>query len=501
MKDKILIALCAFYLLLTSANLTLLPIFNDESIYLDWGIRSTTKPGMLYYSVNDGKPPLMIWFFGIFVHFINDPLFAGRFVSILFGLITLVGIFFLSRFLFGKRTAYVTSLLYIVTPLIFFYNRQSLMESGVAASGVWSTYFLIRSIKSHSPKNAIFSGLVTGLGFFIKTNAIIFLISTIVGTVYEAYKLKNRMIARSLLLISAGFIGGSVLLLINPIFWSTLSRNSRYGLTFSELLHFPISIWVSNLSINVLILSFVFTPFILIAALCGLYQFRKKHFLLVLLVLVPLILETLTVRQAVQRYLVSYTPLLLLPAGYVFSKLIDKNKKIGLGILLLSLIPALYLILLQIFSPATYFHTTRMIPGITDNGYVAGQLSGYGVNKLIPKIEALADRKIIILIAENAGNPENAMNIYFEKNKNIQTGYVQSEYFGDQLKNYECILEKNGKPMYFISRSSYLVGLEKYLILKEKISLPESTEYIGIYKMKDDCTRNKSLIVEPVMKL
>jgi 4-amino-4-deoxy-L-arabinose transferase-like glycosyltransferase len=140
MKDKILIALCAFYLLLTSANLTLLPIFNDESIYLDWGIRSTTKPGMLYYSVNDGKPPLMIWFFGIFVHFINDPLFAGRFVSILFGVITLVGIFFLSRFLFGKRTAYVTSLLYIVTPLIFFYNRQSLMESGVAASGVWSTY-------------------------------------------------------------------------------------------------------------------------------------------------------------------------------------------------------------------------------------------------------------------------------------------------------------------------------------------------------------------------
>ena len=90
---------------------------------------------------------------------------------------------------------------------------------------------------------------------------------------------------------------------------------------------------------------------------------------------------------------------------------------------------------------------------------------------------------------------------YFEKNKNIQTGYVQSEYFGDQLKNYECILEKNGKPMYFISRSSYLVGLEKYLILKEKISLPESTEYIGIYKMKDDCARNKSLIVEPVMKL
>ncbi len=160
MKDKILLSLCAFYLLLTSANLTILPIFNDESIYLDWAIRSTTVPGMLYYSVYDGKPPLMIWLFGISEYFISDPLFAGRLVSVIFGLLTLIGLFFLSRLFLDKKSAYITCLLYIFTPLIYFFNRQALMESGVATAGVWSTYFFLLFMKNKNTKYAIFSGLI-----------------------------------------------------------------------------------------------------------------------------------------------------------------------------------------------------------------------------------------------------------------------------------------------------------------------------------------------------
>ncbi len=499
MKDKILAALCAIYLLITSFNLTLLPIFNDESIYLDWGIRATTQPGMLYYSVYDGKPPLMIWFFGIFEQLLPDPLLAGRLVSIIFGLATLLGIFSLSKFLFGKKTAYITSVLYIFSPLIFFFNRQALMESGVAATGVWSTYFFIRFLKSNMPKHAFYSGLISGIGLFIKTNATFFLIVSLVAGTYRAYKTKSSITVKSLFLMIAAFCGGSILLLINPDFWATMHRNARYGMTLSELLRFPIGIWANSLYINSLILLTTITPFILIASIYGLIQWRKKYALFILLIVSPIILETLTVRQPVQRYLVSYTPLLLIPAGFVFSNLINNKKPLGFIVFLVSILPALYLVCLQIFSPVTYFHTTRLVPNITDNGYIAGQLSGYGVNALVPKINALADKKILVMFAENTGNPESAVNIYFEKNKNIQTGYMQSSYFGDQLKNYTCIIEKNGTPMYFVSRSSYLAGLEKFITQIDTIKLPESQEFIGIYRVNNDCPKEKSLIVEPVM--
>jgi hypothetical protein len=58
--------LVLIYFLSYLINLTLLPIFCDESIYLDWGWSNTHLPGALFNSLLDAKQPLLIWIFGIF---------------------------------------------------------------------------------------------------------------------------------------------------------------------------------------------------------------------------------------------------------------------------------------------------------------------------------------------------------------------------------------------------------------------------------------------------
>src|SRR6266404_5132968 len=89
----LIVLVCLTYFLLNTINLGLLPIFNDESIYLDWGWLSIHVPGNAYISLTDAKQPLLIWIFGIFATIFPDPLFAGRFVSVIIGSLTLAGIY------------------------------------------------------------------------------------------------------------------------------------------------------------------------------------------------------------------------------------------------------------------------------------------------------------------------------------------------------------------------------------------------------------------------
>jgi 4-amino-4-deoxy-L-arabinose transferase-like glycosyltransferase len=98
-----LLFLLLFYFITHLINLTAIPIFNDESIYLDWGWRETHTPGYLYYSLYDGKQPLLMWLFGIAAHILPDPLFAGRFISVICGALTLIGVYTLTLLLLSRK--------------------------------------------------------------------------------------------------------------------------------------------------------------------------------------------------------------------------------------------------------------------------------------------------------------------------------------------------------------------------------------------------------------
>src|SRR5258708_29118355 len=120
-----------------------------------------------------------MWFFGMFESALPDPLFSGRLVSVIAGSITFVGIYVIGKRFFTSTTAYLASALYIVIPLFSFYDRQALMESAVAAVGVWSVYYSLLMFLSLERKYAIILGSIFGIGFFIKSSTLLFVFATL----------------------------------------------------------------------------------------------------------------------------------------------------------------------------------------------------------------------------------------------------------------------------------------------------------------------------------
>src|SRR3990167_2856565 len=88
------------YFFLRLYRLMSLPIFTDEAIYTRWSQIARFDAGWRFISLTDGKQPLFVWFDMVVMKFIQDPLMAGRIVSVLTGFFTMIGLFFLGREIF-----------------------------------------------------------------------------------------------------------------------------------------------------------------------------------------------------------------------------------------------------------------------------------------------------------------------------------------------------------------------------------------------------------------
>src|SRR3989344_8133830 len=143
-----LIFLLCLNLVIRLFNLTLLPIFTDESIYIFWAKTIQTTGSNWFISLYDGKPPLFIWSIAtaLSVFPSSSYLLAGRLVSVLASLLTITAIYKISFHLFNhKRIAVIASLFYIISPLTLLYDRLALFESLFTAMLVWSVYFMLKN--------------------------------------------------------------------------------------------------------------------------------------------------------------------------------------------------------------------------------------------------------------------------------------------------------------------------------------------------------------------
>lgn len=491
-KEILLVAL--LYFITRLINLKALPIFNDEAIYLDWGWREISQPGNLYYSLYDGKQPLLMWIFGIFEKIIPDPLVAGRLVSVIAGGVTLLGIYFLAKKLFDKKVAIIAMLLFVLNPLFFFFDRQALMESAVCAIGVWAFYFLLEFTHSNLRKHAILLGLVLGVGLFIKSTTFIFAITSFVLLAYCYFKTKNK----SEFIKNCGMIFLLIfcidfLLIINPQFWSTLSMNQRYTFSISEILKFPASNWLNNILLNIKILIIYFNPLILISSFAGIFLLIKRkspdYALLIVWLIISLFLEIILTKESSQRYLVSFLPLLIIPAAFSVSFLLKKSPVWGKLFLTSTVLISSVYIFFQIFNPYLYIKNTHNFSGDHSIEYISGYTSGYGIPEVVRYLKnQLKDKPIYIGMALNTGNPESAMQVYFAKDNMAKTAYLDESLLGTQMdliKYSDCL--RLDRDAYLVSRDNSLAGFEKFFEKVKEFKKPEGKETIGIYRLKKNC--------------
>lgn len=407
MKYFILISLA--YFLLRLLNLTLIPIFTDEAIYLRWSQVMANNLNYLFLPLTDGKAPLFIWTAGLVMHFFPalDPLIAGRAVSIIAGYLSLIGIYLVGSTLFqNKKIGILSSLFYLLSPFTFFYDRFALVDGMLAMFGIWTLALAVFIIRQEKLIYSVLLGLIIGLGLLTKTQAIFFLSIFPLAWLFLSFKFKKIYLLS--FIISSG---------VGIMIYNSLRFFQEFyiiGLKTSEFITAPTFINFSQ-NFESLInwqVAYLTLPVFLLIIFSLLKKSKERLFLIVLFIIYFVTIAFIN-KVIYARFLLMFTPPLLILTACGLNDI--KNKVIKICVTLLVLILPLTSIFLLLTRPES--------APIADNDskqYINSWSAGYGLTETVAYFEKKSDEKLVLGVEGTFGLLPFALEIYSHKYPNLE---------------------------------------------------------------------------------
>jgi 4-amino-4-deoxy-L-arabinose transferase-like glycosyltransferase len=235
-------------------NLTLLPIFTDEAIYIRWAQIGSRDANWRFISLVDGKQPMFTWIMMVFLKVIRDPLYAGRLVSVVSGLGTMLGMWLLSFELFkSKKISFIVAFLYLISPFTLMYDRLALYDSLVATFSVWSLYGAVLMVRFLRLDVALLLGMALGAGMLNKSSGFLSLYFLPFTLILFDWKAKDRM-RRLCIWVGLALIATIVsqllysVLRLSPLLHMVRQKDAVFIYPFKEWLMHPFNFVVGNLS-------------------------------------------------------------------------------------------------------------------------------------------------------------------------------------------------------------------------------------------------------------
>lgn len=472
--------------------LTNLAIFNDEAIYLHWGLISVTVPGQLFYSLFDGKQPGLMWLFGIAQGLLPNSIVAGRLVSIAFGGVTLMGVLWLSRLLMPKlKQWWLAGVVYIVSPWFYFYDRQALMESAMVAVTVFSIIFVIKSLQTKQCRWFVVLGALLAVGFWIKTTAVLVAVAVGCVVLVDAIFTQSRRIHfEGLGLMVTTAIVCVAPLLLQPSASNIFSMNARFSLTLGELVRLPLATWGTNA------LAFVShygwwlgPPFVLLLCFnfASFIRQRRQGIRGELLLWLYWILLSMgyivATRTPYSRYLVAMVApvAVLLVMGVARSKQRFASIFFWLGVSWCLGASALLAV-----APQQFFHLNRLATRFNDYAaYVSDWTAGWAVTEAVQwmRNNVSADQQIRVAVREDFGNPEDTVFLLLRGDGQFVPTYL-SQVAIDQDEQ-GCIQFR--RPTVFVTRGSQLGSVPELWKELRRFYNPDGETYVGVYQGQNLC--------------
>lgn len=432
------LGLIVIFLLSRLTNLTILPIFTDEAIYIRWSeiawsVRSLQgAASLVFVPLSDGKQPFFFWVAGFFMQFIPDHLWAGRFPSVLSGLASMIGLWLLSWELFKtKKIAWLASLIYVVLPFTLLYDRMMLADAMLAMWGIWAMYLSLILLRTRKWQIAIVLGLVYGLGLLTKSPALfywglapvtlLFFNSDETNTLhiqdYFFWKWnKERWIhfGHWLGLYTLAVLIGQAMMSIQRVsgLYHMIGRkNLEFLITTEDFLAHPFALFQGNMTgMSIWFWGYLGTMLVIAAViglLWGMIKRDKRILYLFILFIVPWIASASMAKVLYPRYLLYFTPPLLLLIAYGLYTVLhlvgkiafEKSESIGITRLAQNIVLLAFLLFSLSFSYQLVFSpTTAPLPLQDEEQYVRGWPSGYGVDEIYTylKKEFDKDKKLAV---------------------------------------------------------------------------------------------------------
>jgi len=422
------------FFLLRLFHLTILPIFADEAIYIRWSQVMRAEPTLRFLPLSDGKQPLFMWLTIPFLKIFSDPLFAGRFLSVLAGFGSLIGLFFVSWSLFkNKWVSLLSCFLYSLVPFFVFFDRLALVDSMLMMFGIWLAFLFLWLVRSVRLDLSLISGLVLAGALITKSPAVFFALLFPSGLLLGK-KLKKKILPLLgfwFLILVLGFGIYNFLLRLGPGFQMIAIRNRDYLFTFKEILSHPLdplkphlgdlASWLPNL------LTWPVLLLVLIGLGLGLKTKLRATLFLLLWFLVPLSAQMVFAKVFTPRYILfTIWPLILFAAfgfHWLFNQLnrwkkLKKKIVFSLGglLLLLIVLPSLRYDGLLLTNPER-----APLPRNLRNGHLEEWTAGQGLKESAEFLKEKAKSGSVFVGTEGFfGSLPDGLQIYLEGIPNIR---------------------------------------------------------------------------------
>ncbi len=425
-------------------NLTLIPVFADEAIYIHWAQTAWHDHNQRFVSLMDGKPPLHTWLMIPFLKVIKDPLVAGRLLSVTAGLATLIGLYLLVKKIFNQKTGLISVWLMVISPFLLFYDRLAVADSLLTAFGVWSFYLTVLLIEKPDLGKAFLLGFCWGGGLLTKPPGLYFIfLSPLILLLFFPLN-KNSFLKKNIFTFFKTKISYWLLSLMvavlsyNVIKLSPLShmisvRSYDYILGKREFLKDPFQLFWGNFkAILAWLYSYQLLPGIILFFL-GLTFLIKKAWKKALVffswLIIPLLGSAAIGKIIFPRYFLFLQPWIIVFMSFGITELISKVKKFRDSKVYQSLLTGIIYVFASwpwlLFSLWLIFNPVKA-PLIEreQNQYLTSWSAGYGIKEVADWLkEHHPDEKVFVATEGFFGTLPDGLQIYLD-------GFSKIEVYG-----------------------------------------------------------------------
>ncbi|KKQ97499.1 MAG: hypothetical protein UT24_C0013G0015 [Candidatus Woesebacteria bacterium GW2011_GWB1_39_12] len=439
-------------------NLTILPIFGDEAIYIRWAQVMRAEPGLRFIPLSDGKQPLFMWVVIPFLKIIHDPLVAARVVSVFTGIGSLIGVFVLTYILFNRshselvsesseskdekilnqvqddkkkvQIALLASLIYAISPFTIFFDRMALADSMLAFFGVWTLVFSLLTARKIRLDTAILAGFCLGGAFLTKSPASFFAaiipIALILTDWPKTFKKRfNRLSVYVFLFTFTYVIGFAIynILRLGVNFQMIALRNKDYVFPITRMLQSPFDPLIPHLR-DIVNYFWLMGPSVLVlliglGILVGWKLFRKETLILLAWGILPILAVAEFSKTMTARYIYFSLPYLFIVASLSLRvKLNHLRGEIGSHLEFLTKVLVALLALHALFIDFQLLTNPQKanLPRSERSGYLEEWTSGYGIKEVSEIIRQeyhqRPDQKIIVGTEGYFGTLPDGLQIY-----------------------------------------------------------------------------------------
>lgn len=546
----IIVAICLAFLIFRLTNLTILPIFTDEAIYMRWAQLMWDDPRQRFASLADGKQPLQMWVSGAFMQVIDNQLWAARFPIVLTGLASMIGLWLLAWELFrNKRIAYFASILYLIAPPYVLHDRMAMADSMLAMWGIWAIYLNLLLLRTKRLDLAFILGFVYGLGLFTKSPSLFFWILAPIALLlihrvashddYWFSKLFHqnndekssqfmwksfmfwkwskslwKQIGKYLSLWLGAVILGNLIasvMRLSELYYMVGRKELEFVVSLEEWIADPFTRFYGNMyGMSIWLLDYFGLPLVIVffvGVIWGIIKRDSRIFLLLILALLPWLASASRAKVLYPRYLLFFTPLLMIITVYGANLIWIYSKKILLeisnmlngptkfnNIAVITTRVILFAIILfyPIYSSTMLiFNPPKAWLPIQDMGqYIEDTPSGYGLPEIISYLreEYSKDKKLVVGTEGTFGLLPHALEIEFHQElmRNSQTDpevVIQGYWPFDHVP--QRIMEASvSRPGYFIVyQYQGDIPTQMPLQLVKEIRKPGDKKSIRLYKV------------------